>query len=179
MLQAQQIEEKYKQLVHKKAIIENNKILVHLKFSKAENDLILSKILFDISTKNPEISGKRTFFDWVVVSSYFSIFNSAQALLGLKQIKIVERRHYATLIAFAKHFISTKELEDELFLIYENAEIKAQELLDIFEEEKTKRGIFQYNRLSRDNVEPAKESIENATKFVETIRLILTKNNLI
>lgn len=49
----------------------------------------------------------------------------------------------------------------------------------MFEEEKTKRGIFQYNRLSRDNIDPAKESIKNATKFVETIRLILTKNNLI
>lgn len=64
-------------------------------------------------------------------------------------------------------------------MLYENVESKAKELLDIFEEEKKKRGVFQYNLLSRQNVEPAKESLQNASKFVEAVRYILSKNNLI
>ncbi|MBI5065053.1 hypothetical protein HZA97_02345 [Candidatus Woesearchaeota archaeon] len=179
MLQPKEIEEKYTELVNNNAIIENTTVLSNLKFSKAENDLALADGLLKISIKKNALFGNKTFFDWVIVASYFSIFHSTQALLGLKKVKIIKRRHEATLFAFAKHFITTKELEDELFFIYENVENKAKELLDIFEEEKRKRGLFQYNRLSRENLEPAKESLNNAKKFVDTIRFILSKNNMI
>lgn len=83
------------------------------------------------------------------------------------------------MIAFAKHFIINNELAEELFLIYEDAENKAKELLEIFEEEKEKRGLFQYHRLSRNNFEPAKKSIDNAKKFLETIQKVLRKNKII
>ncbi len=56
---------------------------------------------------------------------------------------------------------------------------KQQKMQKLFEEEKKKRGVFQYNLLSRQNVEPATESLQNATKFVDAVRYILSKNNLI
>ena len=186
MLQAKQIEEKYNKLLNAKdmPVRENSIIQVHLKRQKAVNDLLLAEGLFRISTE-PKLKkalgfpDEATFFDWVVVSSYYSIFHATQALLGLKKVKIEGRRHYATMIAFAKHFVISNELAEELYLIYEDSEAKARELLDIFEEEKGKRGLFQYHRLSRHNIEPARESLVNARKFLEAIQEVLSRNRLI
>jgi uncharacterized protein (UPF0332 family) len=156
----------------------------HLKWQKAVNDLALAQGLLKIST-DEKVKGilgytkETTFFDWVVVSSYYSIFHAAQALLGVKKIKITGRLHHATLISFAKHYIINNELADELFLIYEDAESKANELLDIIEEEKQKRGLFQYHRLSKNNLEPAQESVDNAKTFLSAIQEVLNKNKVI
>jgi len=178
-----QAEEKYGTLLREGAIAENTAVQSHLKWQKAVNDLALSKALLRISTEKPLRDSLRfsseTFFDWVIVSSYYSIFHAAQALLGIKKVKIMERMHYATLIAFAKHYISNHELAEELFLLYENAEQKAQELLSILEDEKRKRGIFQYHRLSRNNIDPAKESVENAKTFLKAVEEILSKKRII
>ena len=186
MLQAKQVEIKYIELLKSKdtPIREHTHVLSNIKWLKAINDLLLAESLLKISTdkklKNllnyPE---DVTFFDWVIVSSYYSIFHATHALLGLKRIKITNRLHHATMIAFAKHFIINNELADELFFIYEESENKANELLDIFEEEKEKRGLFQYHRLSKNNLDPAKESIKNAKKFLKAIEEVLRKNNLI
>ena len=148
------------------------------------NDLALAEGLIKISTL-PKLkdllnySFETSFFDWAIVCSYFSIFHATQALLGLKKVKIDTRLHYATLIAFAKQFIINGELESHLFYIYENAENKAKELLEIFEEEKKKRSLFQYHRLSKNNLQPAKESLNNAKSFLEAIQEILKKKNII
>ncbi|MBU1854433.1 MAG: hypothetical protein KKF89_01810, partial [Nanoarchaeota archaeon] len=176
MLQAKQIEKEYNELLVKKdkPIKENANVLSHLKWQKAVNDLALAKGLLKISTDSNikdslDYPDNTTFFDWVIVCSYYSIFHATQALLGIKKIKITSRLHHATMIAFAKQFIINQELEEELFLIYEDTETKAKELLEIFEEEKGKRGLFQYHRLSRNNLIPAKESINNAKIFLEAI----------
>ncbi len=179
----QKVEEKYKKLVNVNAIKEST-VLVHLKWQKAVNDLVLAEGLFKISSDKKikdslNYSDNTTFFDWVIVCSYYSIFHSAQALLGVKKIKVINRLHYATLIAFAKHFIINKELEEELLFIYEDTENKAKELLEIFEEEKDKRGIFQYHRLSKNNIEPAKKSLKNAKIFLDAIQQILSKKKII
>lgn len=186
MLQAKQVEEEYEKLLKTKdkPIKEDALVQSHLKWSKSLNDLRLAEGLLKISTdqKIKEALGypdDATFFDWVVVCSYYSIFHATQALLGIKRVKIVKRLHNATLIAFAKHFIINNELAEELFLIYENAEAKAAELLDIFEEEKQKRGLFQYHRLSRHNIKPAGESIDNAKIFLQAIQEVLKKKNII
>ena len=184
MHQLKQVEEKYKELLKVKAIKTNANIQSHLKWQKAVNDLSLAKGLLKISTNDKikeslDYPENTTFFDWVIVSSYYSIFHATQALLGIKKIKIKDRLHSATLTAFAKHFIINNELADELFFIYKDAETKASELLDILEEEKEKRGIFQYHRLSRNNLKPAKESIENAETFLEAVQEVLKNKNVI
>ncbi|PIN69616.1 hypothetical protein COV93_04790 [Candidatus Woesearchaeota archaeon CG11_big_fil_rev_8_21_14_0_20_43_8] len=151
---------------------------------KSKNDLMLAKGLLRISIDN-EIKDRldypkdATFYDWVIVCSYYSIFHSAQSLLGIKRLKIINRMHHATMIAFAKHFIVNDELAEELFLLYEDVEAKASELMDIFEEEKAKRGIYQYHRLSRNNLEPAEESIKNAEIFLKTVQDVLVNKRII
>ncbi len=184
MLQHNKIEENYKELVKVKAVKEDSIIQSHLKWQKAVNDLLLAEKLLQISTNKKlkevlSLGEDNTFFDWVVVCSYFSIFHATQALLGLKKIKIINRLHHATLTSFAKHFIINDELAEELFFIYEDAETKAKDLLDILEEEKGKRGLFQYHRLSRHNLDPAKDSVENAKKFLATVQEVLKKNKVI
>jgi uncharacterized protein (UPF0332 family) len=186
MLQAKKVERQYKELLKEKnkPIKENSNVLSNLKWQKAINDLSLAEGLLKVSTSEKikddlGYSKNITFFDWVIVTSYYSIFHAAQALLGLKKIKISSRMHHATLIAFAKHFIVNGELEAELFLLYENAESKAGEMLDIFEEEKGKRGMFQYHRLSKNNLDSAKESVGNAKIFLEAVQEVLKKNNVI
>lgn len=186
MFQAKQVEEEYVKLLkaEDKPIIEKATVQSHLKWQKAVNDLSLAKGLLKISTDEnvKDVLGypkDKTFYDWVIVSSYYSIFHATQALLGMKKIKIGNMHHYATLIAFAKNFIVNNELAEELFFIYEDAEKKAKELLDIIEEEKRKRGIFQYHRLSKNNLEPAQESVENAKTFLAAIQEVLRKNRII
>jgi len=180
----QNIEEEYDKLLKVKAIKIDSRVLSHLKWQKAVNDLLLSKGLLKISTSDKikdslDYPEDATFFDWVIVSSYYSIFHSAQALLGMKGIKIQDRVHHATLISFAKHFIINKELEDELYLIYEDVENKAKNLLEIFEEEKKKRGMFQYHRLSRNNLHPAEESVQHANTFLDAVSKLLVKKKVI
>jgi uncharacterized protein (UPF0332 family) len=186
MFQAKQVEEEYQKLLkaEDKPIREKTMVQSHLKWQKAVNDLSLSEGLLKISTdeKAKDALGytkDRTFYDWVIVSSYYSIFHATQALLGMKKVKIGSRHHYATLIAFARNFIVNNELADELFFIYEDSEKKAKELLDIIEEEKQKRGIFQYHRLSKNNLGPARESVDNAKTFLATIQEVLKKNRVI
>lgn len=186
MLQPNEIEKEYCRLLGEKdnPIIEGANVQSHLKWLKAANDLSLAKGLLKISTDNKikdalGYPNKTTFYDWVIVSAYYSVFHATQALLGIKKIKINSRVHHATLIAFAKQFIINDELAEELFFIFEDAEKKALELLDIIEEERQKRGIFQYHRLSMNNLEPAEKSINNAKKFLNAIMEVLKKNNII
>lgn len=51
--------------------------------------------------------------------------------------------------------------------------------LNEVEEEKGKRGLFQYRRLSRNNLEPAGKSIKNAKMFLEAVQEVLRKKNII
>jgi len=182
----QKVEEKYEKLLKStdRPIIENSDVKVMFKWKKAVNDLLLAETLLKISSDDKikdslAYSRDTTFFDWAIVCSYYSIFHSAQALLGIKKVKVNKRLHYATHIAFAKQFIINNELSEELFFIYEDAEKKAAELLDIYEEEKQKRGIFQYHKLSKNNLKPAQESLENAKTFLEAVNEVLKKNRII
>lgn len=186
MLQPNKVEKEYQNLLktNKKSIKENSIVQSHIKWQKAINDLSLAEGLLKISNSKKikdvlNFSKSISFFDWVIVCSYYSIFHATQALLGIKKIKITNRIHHATIISFAKHYIINGELADEFFFIYEDAENKAKSLLEIFEKEKTKRGLFQYHRLSKNNFEPANESVNNAKTFLRAVNEVLVKNNIV
>ena len=66
-------------------------------------------------------------------------------------------------------------MADELFVIYEDAEAKAEELFNSLSDERNKRGEFTYERLPKTNRLPAVESIKNASQFVRDIGTILKK----
>jgi uncharacterized protein (UPF0332 family) len=156
----------------------NNQSKLYL--SRTENELIAGRILNEVSL-NPNIQKEQfkietsfTFYSSVISPSYYCIFNTAKAILINQGIKTdISNVHKKTLKAFKKFLVQTGKLDKQLFKIYEDMAIKADALLEIFSSEKGKRGMFTYQILPQANIQPAKESLDNADLFFKTIRKIL------
>lgn len=149
-----------------------------LYLERAKNELDLVKAIFKLSTNKKlksefELKEDTTFFSNVISNSYYCIFYSAKAILHFKGITTEPpEEHKKTLKAFEKLVISG-EIDVELLKIYKSLAVKADELLGIFMKEKNKRGKFTYKKLPQANQQPAKESIDNAEKFLKNINLII------
>jgi len=53
--------------------------------------------------------------------------------------------------------------------------VRADELIEIFHEEKWKRGNYTYNTIPQANKEPAQDSITNSKLFTSNVIKILDK----
>ncbi|MEK6823839.1 MAG: hypothetical protein AABY06_02275 [Nanoarchaeota archaeon] len=154
---------------------------VRLYLERAEHEIRLAKAMFNLSAiekvkielgANPD----DTFYSAVISHCYYSIFYCAKAILLTKGIKTkLPDEHKKTFLEFKKNFVDNGKLDAELFKIYNEMIIKANELLSLFSHEKWKRGHFTYYTLAQANINPAKESIENAIKFASNIKKILEK----
>ncbi len=151
-----------------------------LYLDRAKNELDLAKAIFKLSTENslkPEFELKEdsTFFSNVISTSYYCIFYSAKAFLLTKGIKTeMPDEHRKTLDEFEK-LSNSGIIDGELLKIYKNIVVKAEELLCIFRAEKSKRGRFTYKKLPQANLEPAKESLDNAERFFKNINLMMKR----
>ena len=83
--------------------------------------------------------------------------------------------HKKTYEAFEEYFVKTGTIDMELLKIYHKMIVRASELLQIFKDEKWKRGHFTYQTLPQANKEPAEQSIQNALVFIKNIKLMLEK----
>lgn len=152
-----------------------------LYLNRAKNELDLANAVFKISTETRfkldlELKEDSTFFSNVINNSYYCIFYSAKAFLHTKGIiTTAPEEHRKTLEEFEK-LAASGQIDEELVRIYKDIVVKAEELLGIFAKEKSKRGKFTYRMLPQANLEPAKESLENAEKFYKNINLIVHKN---
>jgi len=152
-----------------------------LYLQRAENELVVAQILFDISSNTTlqkeqfKLEKEFTFYSPVIGHSYYSIFYTAKAYLIMKGIVTkAPEEHKKTYEEFKKLVYSNK-LRDQLLEIYEKETEKAEVLLKIFFSEKRKRGIFTYNVKSEANIPSAMESIENAKTFISSINEIIMK----
>lgn len=155
---------------------------VKLYLERAENEMLIAKINLDISL-NDELKSllnlpkDKTFFNNVISQSYYAIFYAAKAYLLLKSIETTPpEEHRKTYEEFEK-IVEKGELDKELLKIYESETEKAIELLNILFREKRKRGRFTYNVNANANIPYAKESIENARRFVSIIQSIIEKES--
>ncbi len=146
-----------------------------LYLERAQNELKLAEIIMqislnkDIQIKIPEIDKPDTYFSSVISHAYYSIFYTAKAYLMTKGIITkVPEEHKKTYNEF-KNLVSQGIVDKELLRLYEEVLVKAEELLGIFKIEKKKRGKFTYQRIAQANLEPAKESLENAKTFLKHI----------
>lgn len=57
--------------------------------------------------------------------------------------------------------------------IYKKMVVRADELLEIFKDEKWKRGNFTYNTIPQANKEPAEDSLKNAKQFLSNISKVI------
>lgn len=147
--------------------------------NRSQNELIAAISLMRLSTdvdakKFFDIDSSITFYSAVISHAYYSIFYAAKALLLTKNIKTESPNiHKKTIDAFKLHFVDTGILDFKLFEIYQKLVVRADTLLEIFADEKWKRGNFTYNTIPQANNAPAEDSIENAKIFVSNIMKIL------
>ena len=151
---------------------------VRLYLIRAEDEFLLSRNDMRISTdswlkEELGIPKEKTFFSSVITHAYYSIFYCAKAYLLSKGIKTKPpEEHKKTYEGFAE-FVKKGVLDKELLSIYEDAIVKAEALLDIFLLEKRKRGFFTYNMKSEANMPYAEESINNARKFISSLKAVI------
>ena len=91
---------------------------------------------------------KATFYSAVISHAYYAIFFSAKAILLAKSIKTempdVRKKTYEE---FKKYFVDTGILDVKLLEICRKMVVRADELLEIFKDEKWKRGHFTYQTI--------------------------------
>lgn len=145
---------------------------------RAENELILAKANFDLSTQTSvkemlKIPANKTFFNNVISESYYAIFYIAKAYLISQNIETsAPEEHRKTYDEFKK-IVESKKLDGQLTEIYEEESNKAETLLRIFFDEKRNRGRFTYNLNANANMPFAEKSIQNARTFLSTIKILL------
>ncbi len=145
---------------------------------RAEDEYLLSQkdLQVSIDDKTKEFLGiqkNKTFFYSVISHAYYSIFYCTKAYLLTKGIKTAMPNEHKKTYKQLKRFVKEGVLDAELFQIYETEIIKANSLLHIFRDEKKKRGTFTYQMKSEANLPFANESIENARKFISSIKAII------
>ena len=142
---------------------------------RAENEINLSEIIMelslnkDIQINNFNLKKIDTYFSSVISHAYYCIFYCAKAYLLIKGIKTeFPEEHKKTYDEFKK-LVEEGVIDVELLKLYKKTLIKAETILGIFKIEKKKRTKFTYQKLVQANIEPAKESIENAKTFFKNI----------
>jgi uncharacterized protein (UPF0332 family) len=148
---------------------------------RARSELDMAEILFKISNSNNAKQSfnlflDSTYYSGVISHAYYAIFYSAKAILLTKNIKTeAPEIHKKTFEAFKEKFVDSGILDVKLLEIYKRMIIRADELLQIFKDEKWKRGHFTYKTIPQANKEPSEESIKNAVNFIKNIRAVLEK----
>ena len=157
----------------------DSKAELYIKRARAELDM--AALLFACSGN--EILGKfdidssQTFYSGAIAHSYYAIFYSAKAMLLTKNITTESPEiHRKTFDEFEKSFIKTGILDIALLEIYRELVIRAETLLEIFREEKRKRGNYTYNTIAQANRPPAENSIKNAKTFFKHCQAYLNAN---
>ena len=152
---------------------------VKLLLDRADNELLAAKVLKSISEEdalkdNLTVPAKTTFYSSVISHSYYSIFYSARAALLSRGIKIsAPFIHNKAYDKFKNVFVDSGKLDKYILEAYEKMLIRAEDLLQIMKDEKSKRGKFTYKTFPQANKDPAEDSINNATLFVSHIKNML------
>ena len=117
---------------------------------------------------------------WVIVCSYYSMFYVANAVLRKLGYKVGEKiAHKVTadaLIVYARG-----KLKETLIEEYENSKdealnlagIKADSIIESFDQEKIKRGKIQYRTDDIDKQAKAKTSLQRAKQFLFEMNVLL------
>ena len=147
---------------------------------RAKNELKIAEVLLRLSEdkeekKSFDIRENMTFYSGAIAHAYYCIFYSAKAILATKNIKTsAPEIHKKTFDSFKKHFVDTGIIDAELLKIYRSMIIRADDLLEIFSIEKSKRGDFTYKTIPQANKKPAEESLKNAQTFATNVFKIIS-----
>ena len=152
---------------------------VEIFIKRANNELLaaesLKRLSEEIKFKDEfSIPQDATFYSSVISHSYYAIFYAAKAILLTKNIKTTSPNiHRITYDLFEKTFVKTGVLDKKLLQIYTDIVVKAGDLLEIFKDEKWKRGNFTYQVIAQANKTPADDSLKNAKLFIANISKVI------
>lgn len=148
---------------------------IKLYLERSENEIELAKIVFTLTRDKTiqanvfHIDKVLSFYSAVITHAYFSIFYGAKAYLLKKGITTKPPEEHKKTFEEFKKLTEQGVLDVELLKLYERVLIRADTLLEIFKNEKRKRGIFTYQELPQANFAPASESLDNAKLFFKHI----------
>ena len=153
--------------------------LIEIYLDRSNNEIMIAESLkrlteLEDDKENFNLPEDTSFYSAVISHSYYSIFYVTKALLLIKKIDIREPEiHKKTFEEFKKNFVDTNELDINFLRIYKKMIVRADELLQIFKDEKWKRGHFTYQTIPQANKEPAEDSLKNAKFFVSNIMKVV------
>ena len=153
--------------------------LIEVYLDRADNELMAAESLKRLSENERDkeefnLPEEVSFYSSVISHAYYAIFYAAKAILLSKSINPkAPEIHKKTFEEFDKNFVQTKELDVSLLKIYRKMMVRAEELLEIFKDEKWKRGHFTYQTIPQANKEPADDSLKNAKFFVSNIMKVI------
>jgi uncharacterized protein (UPF0332 family) len=117
---------------------------------------------------------------WVIVTSYYSMYYIANAVLYKYGYKVGDRISHKVTSDSLIVFIRGK-LKETLLETYEQmkeevlAGIKADEIIETFDFERTKRSLFQYHTTEEVKLSKAKTSLQRAKEFLYEMNNLLEK----
>jgi len=109
----------------------------------------------------------------VISHSYYCIFYAAKAYLINKGIKTEPPEEHRKTYDELRKLVDAGVIDVELLKMYEQVMVKADTLLEIFRQEKGKRGKFTYQKIPQANKEPAETSLKHAQTFFKHIYNLL------
>jgi uncharacterized protein (UPF0332 family) len=155
-----------------KKVKETNSIVLKTLINNSKESIKLAEITFNGNHSNL----------WVIVISYYSMYYIANAVLYKYGYKVGDKiSHKVTsdsLIVYIR-----KKLKDTLIEEYEKlreevlAGIKADEIIESFDFERTKRSMFQYNTTEHVKFNKAKTSLLRAKEFLYEMNNLLDNSN--
>lgn len=165
-----------------------NDLYVNFFLENSINSLETADALFKLSTElsSSEKLGFVNFngFLWVINASYYSMFYLARALIEKNKLKLNTEQsiHALTFDVLVYFFFLTGRLKriliDDLEYAKDEAtqllgQKKAEELINSYMSEKSKRAEFTYETGKRAMEAKAKTSLERAKRFNQEIRKII------
>ena len=155
--------------------ISSVKLLSEKYLLKAKSNLITTSILFDVNLnaearKLLNIPENYSSDEWVVVSSYYSMYSAA--LAALAKIGYKSSNHSATILALEKFFVKKELIGQEYLAMLKYAQITQQEVQNLASA-KDDREIAQYSVTKATAHTLAEVSRKNAYAFVEKIEALI------
>ncbi len=168
--------------------------------SNAKMSLLIAQHLHNLSI-DPSLKKQNNFpsdfecFLWVVVTSYYSMFYTANAALAKIGLKVGEKiAHKITQDCLLAYFIKNNRIAKTMLEEYKEAKnevltvmglneeellkefkIKANELIASFDYQRKKRGEFQYDITLSAKQHVAQLSLNRAQKFIQEMNKIIEK----
>lgn len=113
---------------------------------------------------------------WTIVTSYYSMFYIANAILCKLGYKVGEFQSHE-ITKHALHVFVANKLKKELLMQYEEEQVKAlaicDTLLESYSQELIKRHDFQYDMSMQMKEAYAKTSMQRAREFVDALSKLL------